>query len=167
MVFNSIDFLVFFPIVLLVYFILPAKIRHIGLLISSYYFYMCWNPLYSILLIIVTISTYFGAIGIEKVRAKQELHESNIQKYSKWIMIGTIAVNLGILIYFKYTNFLIDTFNKFLRKMSMEILPGYDIILPIGISFYMFTSIGYLIDVYKKKCEPEKNILKYVFKSGG
>ncbi len=161
MVFNSIDFLTFFPIVLFVYFMLPAKIRHIWLLVCSYYFYMCWNPLYSILLLLVTISTYLGANGIEKVRAKQEMCGSNIQKCSKWIMIGTIAVNLGILTYFKYTNFFIDIFNKFLRKMSIEILPAYDIILPIGISFYMFTSIGYLIDVYKKKCEPEKNLLKY------
>ena len=135
MVFNSIDFLIFFPMVLLVYFILPAKIRYIWLLISSYYFYMCWNPVYSILLLLVTCSTYLGAIGIEKVRTKQEVCENHIQKYSKWIMIGTIAVNLGILTYFKYTNFLIDTLNRVLRKMSIEILPVSDIILSIGISF--------------------------------
>lgn len=158
MIFNSIDFLIFFPSVLLVYFIVPIKVRKIWLLLASYYFYMCWNPLYGVLLLAITFITYLGAIGIGKVQ-KQKIEAEKIKLLSNIIFIGCIAINLGSLIYFKYTNFLADTINKILVKLSLGELPSFDIVLPIGISFYMFTALGYLTDVYQKKCEAEKNVL--------
>lgn len=159
MVFNSIDFLIFFPIVILVYFVIPTKIRYIWLLIANYYFYMCWNPGYGILLMLVTTITYMTAIGIENIYKKGEKNKK--RNFAKFLLMSGIVINLGILVYFKYTNFLIKTINQLLDKVYLEHMATVDIILPLGISFYIFTSLGYLIDVYQKKCKAEKNIIRY------
>ena len=161
MVFNSIDFLLFFPIVVLVYFIMPFKFRYIWLLIANYYFYMVWNPLYGVFLLMVTMVTYLSAIGIEKIQNNQNLKENKRRKLEKLLFVGSIAANLGVLVYFKYANFFRELLNKLLGKFSIEQIPEFDILLPLGISFYMFTSLGYLTDVYRRKCEVEKNLIKY------
>ena len=161
MVFNSIDFLLFFPIVVLVYFIMPFKFRYIWLLIANYYFYMVWNPLYGVFLLMVTMVTYLSAIGIEKIQNNQNLKENKRRKLEKLLFVGSIAANLGVLVYFKYANFFRELLNKLLGKFSIEQIPEFDILLPLGISFYMFTSLGYLTDVYRRKCEVEKNLIKF------
>lgn len=152
MLFNSYHFLVFFPIVCLLYFVLPKKIRWIWLLASSYYFYMCWNPIYLILIVISTILTYLCAIFVEKA-------EKNTTK--KLIIALSVVLNIGILGYFKYTNFLVDSINSVFSIFSINPISRFDIVLPVGISFYTFQAIGYTIDVYRKDIDAEKNIFRY------
>ena len=159
MLLNSMDFLIFFPVVVLVYFIIPRKIRHIWLLLSSYYFYMCWNPLYGCILLGVTGVTYGGGIAVEALWKECGAEESS--KKARVVLIVCILGVLGVLSYFKYTNFFIETVNMVLDRINMRGIRRFDIVLPIGISFYTLTAIGYIVDVYKRKCSAEKNFLRY------
>ena len=157
MLFNSYEFMFFFPIVLLIYFIFPKKIRYIWLLAASYYFYMSWNPKYAILIAISTVITYFSGILLQ--RAKEREKES----WKKWIVAGSFVSNLGILAFFKYFDFLFNNANMVLEKLGISILQKpFDIILPVGISFYTFQALSYTMDVYHDKVSAEKNLLKYM-----
>lgn len=103
MSFNSIDYLFFFPVVVLLYFVLPKKIRMYWLLVSSYYFYMSWNAKYGLLIFFSTVITYFCGVALEKVK---QHYEGNRQKKIKLVVVfGSLIINLGLLFYFKYTNF--------------------------------------------------------------
>jgi D-alanyl-lipoteichoic acid acyltransferase DltB (MBOAT superfamily) len=153
MLFNSVDFLLFFPIVLLLYFITPHKYRWFLLLVASYYFYMCWKAEYIILIIISTIIDYTAAINIYIAATKAEK--------KGWLILSLLS-NLGILISFKYLNFfnqnvqaVLDQFNIFYN------IPVFDLLLPVGISFYTFQTMSYSIDVYKGDIEPEKHFGKF------
>ncbi|MBR5597724.1 MAG: MBOAT family protein [Lachnospiraceae bacterium] len=161
MLFNSINFLIFFPFVLIIYFILPSKIRYIWLLISSYYFYMCWNLLYSALIAISTVITYICGIIVGDLKENIKFNDKQKNHRMKLVITASFVTNLGILIYFKYTNFLIDTINLFLNKLHMNSIPVFDILLPVGISFYTFQALGYTIDVYRGNVKAEKNLLRY------
>lgn len=161
MLFNSIDFLIFFPIVLAIYFILPSKIRYIWLLVASYYFYMCWNPLYSLLIAFSTVITYACGRIVGKLKENTSLKYSKKIKLMKLVVGGSFVANLGILLYFKYTNFIVDAINSILTKIQLGELPQFDILLPVGISFYTFQALGYTIDVYRGEIKAEKNILRY------
>lgn len=161
MFFNSIQFLIFFPIVLLIYFILPQKIRQYWLLLSSYYFYMCWNAKYAILIFISTVITYFSGFALENV--KKSKHELAKQlKLKKVIVAISFLSNLGILFYFKYFNFILDSICKLFRVINISIeIPPFDVILPVGISFYTFQALSYTMDVYRGDIYAEKNFFKY------
>ncbi|MBS7339882.1 MAG: MBOAT family protein [Lachnospiraceae bacterium] len=161
MLFNSIDFLIFFPIVLFIYFILPAKIRYLWLLVASYYFYMCWNPMYLILIVLSTVITYLCGIVVGRLREKENAIEDNVKKQMKVVIAISFMVNIGLLIYFKYTNFLMDSVNAGLAYLNMEELPRFDILLPVGISFYTFQALGYTVDVYRGDVKAEKNLFQY------
>lgn len=151
MQFNSIHFMMFFPIVLFIYFIIPGKVRKIWLLIASYYFYMSWNPKYAILIIVSTLLTYSSGILMEKYR--------NIGKY---ILTLCFISNLAILAVFKYGNFFIETLNRILQRCHISIIEQrFDFLLPVGISFYTFQALGYIIDVYRGDTKAEKNLLQY------
>ncbi len=153
MLFNSVDFLIFFPVVTLIYFLVPRKLRYLWLLAASYYFYMCWNVKYVALLFFSTISTW--AAGWLVGKAKREGKK-------KLTVAGCVLVNLGILFVFKYFNFFQGTVNRILEKFNLQIWErSFDILLPVGISFYTFQALGYIIDVYREKIEPEKNLLRY------
>ena len=153
MIFNSTDFLIFFPIVTLIYAIIPKKVKYIWLLVASYYFYMCWNAKYALLIAISTIVTYAAALAVEKVQEK---------KTKKWIIAGGFTVNLGILFFFKYFDFALANLNKALNIIHVQAIDNpFDILLPVGISFYTFQALGYMVDVYRGDCKAEKNILKY------
>ena len=159
MQFNSIHFMVFFPIVLAIYFIIPMKMRKIWLLVASYYFYMSWNPKYAILIITSTVLTYLSGILIEKCREAE-------YKYCKQMQTATLAAclisNLTILAVFKYGNFFIGTLDKFLQHFHLGIInQRFDFLLPVGISFYTFQALGYIIDVYRQDIKAEKNLLQY------
>lgn len=157
MLFNSIDFLLFFPIVLIVYFLVPIKIRKYILLIASYYFYMCWNPKYVVLIMISTISTWFFAILIERVK-----EGGKKLSHSKIILIVAISVNLSLLGFFKYYSFVFNTFSSIISHFNISIkASSFDIILPVGISFYTFQALSYVIDVYRGDITAERNILQY------
>ncbi len=150
MLFNSFQFLIFFPLVTLVYFLIPQKVRYVWLLVASYYFYMCWNPTYVLLLLFSTGVTYAGALAIEKYEAK------------KTFLVLTIVANLSVLFLFKYFDFAVDNINAVLGWFAKEpIRPAFDVLLPVGISFYTFQALGYTIDVYRKDIYAEKNFLKY------
>ena len=156
MVFNSYDFFVFFPIVLLVYFIIPSKLRYIWLLVVSYYFYMCWNPKYAILMMVSTCITYFSGILMEYV-----CYEGKNENHKKYIVALSFITNLGILAFFKYSNFIIDNLNVVLERVHISQVDKFDIILPVGISFYTFQALSYTMDVYRGEIKAEKNILRY------
>lgn len=154
MLFNSLSFLIFFPIVLLIYFIIPKKIRYIWLLIASYYFYMCWNARYALLLLASTLITYVAGFVIgyreQKVAVK------------KAAVAGSLILNLGILFFFKYFDFALSGIEKVLERFGVAFeTPQLDILLPVGISFYVFQAVGYTVDVYRGKIDAEKNVLRY------
>lgn len=160
MLFNSIEFLIFFPVVLLIYFVLPAKVRYIWLLISSYYFYMCWNPVYVLLIVISTGITYLCGITIEYFMGRLKQGKKEKRQIKLIVLLGILS-NLGILIYFKYTNFLMEIISPVLRFLHIKEVPVFDILLPVGISFYTFQALGYMIDVYRREIKAERNFLKY------
>lgn len=149
MLFNSLGFILFFPIVVGGYFLIPHKYRWILLLISSYYFYMSWNPKYIVLIFTTTLISYLSGIYIEKTESKSK---------KKFYLNFSIISNLLILFVFKYFNFfngsLRDVFNHF--NLSYGI-PNFKLLLPVGISFYTFQSLSYSIDVYRGTKSAEKH----------
>jgi len=150
MLFNSVQFLIFFPVVVLGYFIIPERTKNLWLLFSSYFFYMCWNPSYGTLLLLATLTTYLGAILIEKRSNK------------KVILTTALMIIFGALFYFKYTNFSIQQINKILILLQTQLqIRQFDIVLPVGISFFTFQAAGYLIDVFRKETKAEYNFFKY------
>lgn len=159
MLFNSIHFMVFFPIVLAVYFLIPRKLRELWLLVVSYYFYMSWNPWYAILIAASTILTYCSGLLIEKCKDT----EYGFCKYGKTIILVVCLIsNLAILAVFKYGNFFITTLNGVLCHLHIEMINHrFDFLLPVGISFYTFQALGYIIDVYRQDIKAEKNFLRY------
>lgn len=160
MLFNSMNYLVFFPIVTLLYYIFPQKIRKYWLLIASYYFYMSWNAKYALLILFSTVVTYISAMVLERVGNIVAKSISGL--YKKGMLVFCIAVNFGMLFYFKYSNFAIDNINILLQKAGLEIrYDFFDIILPVGISFFTFQAIGYLVDVYRGEIKAEKNFIRY------
>lgn len=139
--FNSFEFLVFFPAVIVIYFILPFKARWAFLLIAGYLFYMSWKPAYLLLLLTVTAATYLCAIGIEKTPVKR--------KKQAFLILG-LAVPLALLFFFKYADFFIRTCSSHLGLLNL--------ILPIGISFFTFKAISYLVEVYRETQKPTRHI---------
>lgn len=161
MLFHSMQFLFFFPTVLIIYFVIPEKIKHIWLLIASYYFYMCWNAKYVILLFYSTIVTYISGILIEKIKQKNWKLSYKI-RYKKIIVALSLILNLGILFYFKYINFTLDIIVHLLKLVHIELtIPMFDIVLPVGISFYTFQALSYTLDVYWDEIYAEKNFFRY------
>ena len=152
MVFNSLQFLIFLPVVLLVNYILPKKVRYLWLLISSYYFYMCWSAKYALLIAFSTIVTYFCGILTEKFR----------KKGAKVVVAASLVINLGILFFFKYFNFTFSILGTLLSRLHIAFnAPVIDVLLPVGISFYTFQALGYTIDVYRGQIKAERNIFRY------
>lgn len=149
MSFCSFQFLIFFPIVFILYFTIPKKYQWVLLLVSSYYFYMCWKPEFIVLIIISTCIDYFAARNIEK---------SESWKKKMWLLVS-ICSNLSILFFFKYFNFFGDNVNSFFRMLSIPFtVPSLNIILPVGISFYTFQTMSYTIEVYRGNMEAEKHL---------
>lgn len=157
MLFNSFHFLVFFPIVVSIYFIVPKKTRYLWLLAASYYFYMSWNAKYAVLIAFSTLATWLAGLLLGVCRERG----GNVV-VKKWIVAVSFLVNLGILGFFKYFDFALGNLNFFLEKLGFAIVERpFSIVLPVGISFYTFQALGYTVDVYRDEIEPERNILKY------
>lgn len=160
MQFNSFHFLWFFPLVIAIYFVIPRKTRYIWLLICSYYFYMSWNPKYALLIAISTLITYLSGVGIQRAEKIQNANAS--RTYKKWIVAGSFIVNLSILVFFKYFDFILANINILLSKVGFGIInKPFDVLLPVGISFYTFQALSYTVDVYRGDVKAEKNIFKY------
>lgn len=156
MLFNSLAFLLFFPLVCVLYFCIPTshlRARNMLLLIASYYFYMNWEPTYALLLLTCTVITYFAAIGIGHF-------EGRLKK--KLCLISGIVLNLATLGLFKYYNFLASNIERLLHACDFAIdLPGFGLLLPVGISFYIFQALGYSIDVYRGTTKVENDFPTY------
>lgn len=153
MLFNSLEFLIFFPVVAVIYYLIPDKIKYIWLLAASYYFYMQWNPVYVFLLLTSTVVTYTGALILERT--------VNARSRKICLFLG-LFINLFILGYFKYASFIMLYLGKVLSVIGINIAPfEKDILLPVGISFFTLQALGYLIDVYRKDIYAERNFLKY------
>ena len=160
MLFNSIDFLIFFPIVTLIYFIIPQKIRYIWLLIASYYFYMAWNPVFSLLMLASTFISFIGGILLDRANNYGGGGYKS-QKSKKYIAVITITFHVLLLFFFKYFYFAIDNINIILSVLHVQLIqPKFDIILPLGISFYTMQMIAYIVDIYRGT-KAEKNFIKY------
>jgi alginate O-acetyltransferase complex protein AlgI len=148
--FNSAEFLLFLPIVLIGYFLLPYRLRWIFVLLASYYFYMCWRIEYVLLIMFSTLYDYLV------VRAMGATTNPNARTRLLWLSLG---MNLGVLLFFKYFEFLMTSGNTLIATAGGGTpLPILHIILPVGISFYTFQSMAYAIDVYNGIKEPEKHL---------
>ena len=144
MLFTSISFLYYFlPIVIAMYFILPKKARNVVLFAASFFFYFYGEPKYIILMLLEILVAYIGAILIDKYK-------------SKGIFIATVSIHILLLCVFKYTDFIISNING-IFKSNISLLR---LALPIGISFYTFQILSYVIDVYKGKVKVQKSFLK-------
>ena len=150
MLFNSLHYLIFFPIVVLLYYSIPHRYRWGMLLAASYYFYASWRVEYLGLIILSTLIDYWAALRMGVLPTKKERRP---------YLILSILVNIGILVAFKYFNFFNDSF-RFLSDMVNfpYTIPYLNILLPVGISFYTFQTMGYSIDVYSGQKEPEKHL---------
>ncbi len=149
MLFNSLAFAVFLPVVFLLYWLVPQKFKWIVLLVSSLYYYMSWEPKYIIWIFITTVVSYFGARFIEK---------NEEEKKKKLFLSLSVIINLGLLVYFKYFVFISSSIVSMLKMFALPVDElTLKIIMPVGISFYTFQSVGYLVDVKKGKVQAEKN----------
>ncbi len=152
MLFNSLEFIIFFPIVVGLYFVIPKKYRWLFLLGSSYYFYMSWNPKYILLILLSTVVDYFAA---------NKMSQQATKRGKKQYLFLSLIVNLGLLIGFKYLNFVDENIRALfsLLHVTYPIPPPWfdNILLPVGISFYTFQTLSYTIDVYKGVTKPEKH----------
>ena len=153
MLFNSLIFLGFITVVFLVYPRLRLRGQNVFLLVASYVFYGYWDWRFNFLLFISTIVNFW--VG-------QRIHASNDQKQRKFLLFISVAVNLGILGFFKYFNFFIDSAASLLAAIGLEPhLPVLRVILPVGISFYTFQTMSYTIDIYRDKLEPTENFIDF------
>ncbi|MBT2159766.1 MBOAT family O-acyltransferase [Zobellia barbeyronii] len=149
MLFNSFEFLLFFPIVAILYYLITPKYRWVFLLVASYYFYMNWQPIYAILIFTSTLVTYLCALKIDS---------TPVQSRKKAYLTASLIINLGILFLFKYYNFFNDSIFGLLNDWGIRMtLPNFDLLLPVGISFYTFQAVGYTIDVYRGDIKSEKH----------
>ncbi len=153
MLFNSISFAIFLPIVFAIYWIIPHRFRNGFLLICSYYFYMSWNPNLVFLILGTTVVSFFTARYIHLLKS------SGGKRFLLFVGVGT---SLATLFYFKYFNFFLASVVDILSLFSLN-LDAFtlNLILPVGISFYTFQTLSYVIDVYKGKMECEKNFFTY------
>lgn len=153
MLFNSLSFAIFLPIVFILYWAIPDKYRWIVLFISSYYFYMSWNVKYVALILFTTVISYGCALGLERVQQQQK---------KKLLIVSTLVASLGCLFFFKYFNFASKSVAELLNLCTIKVHPvTLNLLLPVGISFYTFQTLGYVIDVYRGEVKAEKHFGKY------
>ena len=155
MLFNSFEFLVFFPLVCLVYYLLKTNRWRIPfLLVASYYFYMNWKPIYAVLIMTSTVLTYLCGILMEK-------HADDEPK-KKTFLVVSLVLNFAILIVFKYFNFINESVFHLLEIAGIRwTVPNLNVLLPVGISFYTFQAVGYSVDVYRGTIKAERNFITY------
>lgn len=151
--FNSLEFAIFLPIVFGLYWGLPHKFRWPLLLLASYYFYMSWNPRYIVLILFTTAVSYAAALLLEKYRNTA---------VRKGILVSSLVMIFGVLFFFKYFNFLSNSVARVLGAFAIRLHPvTLNLLLPVGISFYTFQTVGYIVDVYGGGSRPERNFGVY------
>ena len=155
MLFNSIEFLLFLPIIFILYWFVfnkNMKIQNTLILLSSYLFYGWWDYRFLSLIFLSTIVDYIIGLNIPKQDSKKK------QKLLLWC---SVLFNLSVLGFFKYYNFFVDSWIDLFSSVGYEIKSVWtlNIILPVGISFYTFQTMSYTIDIYRKKLEPTKDFI--------
>ena len=150
MLFNSIQFLFFFAIVMVLYFAIPYRFRWFLLLAASYYFYMTIKPGFIAFILLSTFITYYAGLQMGKKESKSER--------KKFLLLG-LVLNLGLLFLLKYYNFFGNSLSFLLTRFQIGYhIPALNLLLPVGISFYIFKSVSYSIDVYRGDQPPEKHL---------
>ncbi len=180
MLFNSTEFLLFFPLVLLLYFIVPKKARLYVLFLACFVFYASWEMKYVLLMTVAGAVTFFFGLAIDgqnvalrKLNKKEALAEEeipgigqklkNIEKKKKGLLITCLVLCIGVLAVFKYCNFFLDT----ISSVISHFIPGWSLpqlswTMPVGISFFTFQAMGYLMDVYRGKSRAEDNFFRHL-----
>jgi alginate O-acetyltransferase complex protein AlgI len=149
MLFNSLHFLFFLPVVVALYYVIPFKFRWILIFIASCYFYMIFVPKYILILFLIILVDYISALTIEQVKGRLKL----------FYLIASLSANIGLLAFFKYFNFLNENFVSVFSLFGREFHPwDLQVILPIGLSFHTFQSMSYTIEVYRGKQKAEKHL---------
>ena len=152
--FNSGVFLIYLPIVVAVYRLLPHKYGRIWLLAASYFFYMYWNPLLIILLLVSTATDYFCGLGMARFEGNKQARKA--------LLLCSVFINLGILFFFKYWDFFAENTSALLATLSIPYkIHRFNLILPVGISFYTFQTMSYTIDVYRGDFKAEKDPITF------
>ena len=153
MLFNSFEFLVFLPIVFLLYWLVFKwrQTQNVFIVVASYVFYGWWAWRFLVLIFITTLLSYLSGILIERYRDK-----------AKWICGTNIAINIGILCYYKYVNFFADNLEALINQFGYQLdWVTLDVILPVGISFYTFQALSYTIDVYRRDTNATKDFIAF------
>ena len=149
MTFNSGEFLIFYPIALLLYFLLPKKLSRYSLLFMSCIFYLAWDVSLIWLIFFTTALSFINSHIIERTEKKA---------VKKFCIVATLLACLGVLFFFKYYNFLAETLGLAIKELGGGTYDlTLDLVLPVGISFYTFQTLSYVIDVYRGKEKAEKN----------
>lgn len=156
MLFNSVAFAVFFPIIFVLYWFVTnknLKLQNVMLVVASYYFYCCWDWRFGFLLAFSTLLDFYSGLAISNspTRARKKM----------WLVIS-VGINLGFLCFFKYYNFFVESFADMLTGFGMQVnYSTLNIILPVGISFYTFHGLSYVFDIYNDKITPTNNLVNY------
>src|SRR5918912_2309972 len=154
MVFNSLSFILFFAVVLLVHNLpLPWTVKKLNLLAASYIFYAAWSPAFLLLLLFSTLFNFYMGRVIDA---------ADERRARKLRLIIALVVNLGLLAFFKYTNFFLSNFTFLLNTFGLGLRPAsFSIALPLGISFYTFQTLSYLLDIYYRHIKPTQSPLDF------
>lgn len=179
MAYTTITFLIFVLLVIAAYYWFPVKkYQWTVLLAASYLFYLWASWSVATFILLTTITVYFAALAMHKNigqtketvashkadwdREQKKLYKEEMKKKRRWVLVLTLILNLGILGFLKYFNLLADGMNHLLHGVGVsQTIPALKLFLPLGISFYTFQATGYLIDVYREKFEPERNLAKF------
>lgn len=155
MLFNSLTFLIFFVVVLAFHYapFIPWRVKKHFLLYASYVFYGAWNPPFVILLWLSTILDWYTA---------KYMYRTEVLSRRRWLLLASMVGNLGMLGYFKYGNFLLQNFQQLMSSIGVDYQPpAWDIVLPVGISFYTFQTMAYTLDVYLRRAKPSDTFLDF------
>ena len=179
--FVSYEFIIFMMVLLVLYYLIPKKAQWILLLAANFLFYYSAGKFYPLSILTTAFTVYLAGIIMEKYdgkleeyaakiksgeiekpsREEKKLYKKKINNKKKRIMLFCLLFNLGILAVVKYTNFALDNVNTILDMTGRKTLPYVDLIVPMGISFYTFQAVGYLLDVYWNKCKAQKNFFRF------
>ena len=176
MSFSSVGFFAFLLVGIIVYYVLPKNIQWVWLLILSYLYYFTFSVKASLFMVFATVTIYAGGIWLESIQKKadaylavnkavitkdeKKAYKEKIKKNKRWVLLLIILLDFGMLAIVKYTDFAIENINVLLGKFGAEPFGLMNLGLPLGISFFTFQSVSYIIDVYQGKYECEKNIFK-------
>jgi D-alanyl-lipoteichoic acid acyltransferase DltB (MBOAT superfamily) len=153
MLFNTFQFFAFLAILLPLYWAIPHRAQNVLLLAASYYFYACWDARFLTLLIVSTIFDFACGLAVDRIEAPRK---------RRLFVALSMALNLGMLGYFKYYNFFAESLQAALGRAGVEVsLAHLNVVLPIGISFYTFQSMSYVIDVYRREIKPTRNLVQF------